>query len=238
MEAYLDGNEPIEAMLKRCIRKGTIAFNFVPVLCGSAFKNKGVQPLLDAVVDYLPSPLDIPPLKGIDPENRQGSRPRAADDKRRSPASRSRSWTTRSSARSPSAASIRASSRPARCVLNSVKDKRARRPHAADACQQPRRHQRSLCRRHRRLRGPEGHHHRRYAVRSATIRSSWTMEFPEPVIEVAVEPKTKADQEKMGMALTRLAQEDPSFRVSTDQETGQTIIKGMGELHSKSTLTA
>ena len=158
---------------------------------------------------------------------------RGRTTRRLSPASPSRSWTDPFVGSLTFVRVYSGTVSSGTSVLNSVKDKqRARRPHAADACQSPRRHQGSARRRHRRLRGPQDHDHRRDAVRSRTTPVILErMEFPDPVIEIAIEPKTKADQEKMGMALARLAHEDPSFRVTTDQETGQTIIKGMGELH-------
>ena len=231
MEAYLEGTEPDTATLKALIRKGTLAFAFVPVLCGSAFKNKGVQPLLDAVVDYLPSPLDVPAIKGVllDGET-EASRP--ADDNAPFSALAFKIMNdpfvgTLTFARIYSGKLETASS-----VQNSVKDKKEKvgrmlLMHAND------REDIQVA----------------YAgdiVALAGLKDTTTgdtlcaqnapiilerMEFPEPVIELSVEPKTKADQEKMGVALNRLAREDPSFRVSSDNESGQTIIKGMGELH-------
>src|SRR6187549_2553773 len=230
MEAYLEGTEPDTAMLKKLIRKGTLAMAFVPVVCGSAFKNKGVQPLLDAVVDYLPSPLDVPAIKGILPNGDEDSRP--SDDNAPFAALAFKIMNdpfvgTLTFARIYSG-TLETSSQ----VMNSVKDKKEKvgrmlLMHAND------REDIQVA----------------YAgdiVALAGLKDTTTgdtlcaanapiilerMEFPDPVIEVAVEPKTKADQEKMGVALHRLAQEDPSFRVSSDQESGQTIIKGMGELH-------
>jgi elongation factor G len=231
MEAYFEGNEPDVATMKKLIRKGTLNFSFVPVLCGSAFKNKGVQPLLDAVVDYLPSPLDIPPvdglkLDGITPDTRP-----ATDDAPFSALAfkimNDPFVGTLTFARIYSGKLETASQ-----VLNSVKDKKEKvgrmlLMHAND------REDIQIA----------------YAgdiVALAGLKDTTTgdtlcainapiilerMEFPDPVIEVAVEPKTKADQEKMGVALNRLAREDPSFRVTSDHESGQTIIKGMGELH-------
>ncbi len=230
LEAYLGGEEPSVEVLQRCIRKGTINFVFVPVLCGSAFKNKGVQPLLDCVVDYLPSPLDIPPLTGTDPKGNEVPRP--ADDKAPfaglafkimdDPFVGSITFVRIYSGTVSSGTSI----------LNSIKDKNERvgrmllmhANHREDVKEA--------------LAGD--------IVAFAGLKVTTTgetlcdpnhpvilerMEFPDPVIEIAIEPKTKADQEKMGMALARLAQEDPSFRVTTDVESGQTILKGMGELH-------
>jgi elongation factor G len=231
MEAYLEGNEPDVATIKRLIRKGTLNFSFVPVLCGSAFKNKGVQPLLDAVVDYLPSPLDIPDVVGLKLDGvTEESRPPADDAPFSALAFKIMNDPfvgTLTFARIYSGKLETASQ-----VTNSVKDKKEKvgrmlLMHAND------REDIQVA----------------YAgdiVALAGLKDTTTgdtlcamnapiilerMEFPDPVIEVAVEPKTKADQEKMGIALNRLAREDPSFRVTSDHESGQTIIKGMGELH-------
>ena len=231
MEAYLEGNEPDTATLKKLIRKGTLNFSFVPVLCGSAFKNKGVQPLLDAVVDYLPSPLDIPPVEGLKLDGETTDTRAPSDDAPFSALAfkimNDPFVGTLTFARIYSGKLETASQ-----VMNSVKDKKEKvgrmlLMHAND------REDIQVA----------------YAgdiVALAGLKDTTTgdtlcaanapiilerMEFPDPVIEVAVEPKTKADQEKMGVALNRLAREDPSFRVTTDHESGQTIIKGMGELH-------
>jgi elongation factor G len=231
MEAYLEGNEPDTATLKKLIRKGTLNFSFVPVLCGSAFKNKGVQPLLDAVVDYLPSPLDIPPVEGLKPDTEETDTRAPSDDAPFSALAfkimNDPFVGTLTFARIYSGKLETASQ-----VSNSVKDKKEKvgrmlLMHAND------REDIQVA----------------YAgdiVALAGLKDTTTgdtlcaanapiilerMEFPDPVIEVAVEPKTKADQEKMGVALNRLAREDPSFRVTADHESGQTIIKGMGELH-------
>ncbi|HTP77910.1 MAG TPA: elongation factor G [Rhizomicrobium sp.] len=231
LEAYLEGNEPDEADLKRCIRKGTNNFHFVPVMCGSAFKNKGVQPLLDAVVDYLPSPLDIPAVKGMVPHtDKEESRP--ADDK--APFA-GLAFKIMDDPFVGSITFVRIYSGTVTSgtgVLNSVKDKTERVGR--------------MLLMHANSREDIKEANAGDIVAFAGLKYSTTgetlcdsnhpiilekMEFPDPVIEVAIEPKTKADQEKMGMALVRLAQEDPSFRVSTDQESGQTILKGMGELH-------
>ena len=231
MEAYLGGTEPDVATLKALIRKGTLNFSFVPVLCGSAFKNKGVQPLLDAVVDYLPSPLDIPAVEGLKLDGvTVETRPPTDDAPFAALAFKIMNDPfvgTLTFARIYSGKLETAS-----IVTNSVKDKKEKvgrmlLMHAND------REDIQVA----------------YAgdiVALAGLKDTTTgetlcaanapiilerMEFPDPVIEVAVEPKTKADQEKMGVALNRLAREDPSFRVSSDNESGQTIIKGMGELH-------
>jgi elongation factor G len=231
MEAYLEGNEPDVATLKRLIRKGTLGFAFVPVLCGSAFKNKGVQPLLDAVVDYLPSPLDIADVEGLKLDGETPDTRPPADDAPFSALAfkimNDPFVGTLTFARIYSGKLETASQ-----VLNSVKDKKEKvgrmlLMHANDrediqvayagdivalAGLKDTTTGDTLC-----------------AINAPIILER--MEFPDPVIEVAVEPKTKADQEKMGVALNRLAREDPSFRVTSDHESGQTIIKGMGELH-------
>src|SRR3954468_6683044 len=231
MTAYLEGTEPDVATLKKLIRKGTLNFSFVPVLCGSAFKNKGVQPLLDAVVDYLPSPLDVPPVEGIKPDTDEVEAREAADSAPFSALAfkimNDPFVGTLTFARIYSGKLETASQ-----VMNSVKDKKEKvgrmlLMHANDrediqvayagdivalAGLKDTTTGDTLC-----------------AINAPIILER--MEFPDPVIEVAVEPRTKADQEKMGVALNRLAREAPSFRVSSDIESGQTIIKGMGELH-------
>jgi elongation factor G len=230
MTAYLEGREPDEATLKRLIRKATIASTFFPVFCGSAFKNKGVQPLLDAVVDYLPSPLDVPAVKGVDLKGNEVERTasdtepmallafKIMDD----PFVGTITFCRIYSGKLESASG----------VMNSTKDRKERVG-------------RMLLM----------HANNREDIKEAfagdivalaglkEVRTGDTlcdpqkpvilekMEFPEPVIEIAIEPKSKADQEKLGVALAKLVAEDPSFRVATDQESGQTIIKGMGELH-------
>ena len=231
MEAYLEGTEPTPDQLRACIRKGTLAFKFVPVLCGSAFKNKGVQTLLDAVVDFLPSPIDVAEVQGhkIDsdevdtrPTNDEAPFSALAFKIMTDPFVGSLTF-----ARIYSGTLLAGS-----YVQNSVKNQKERVG-------------RMLLM----------HANNREEIKEANagdivalvgLKNTTTgdtlcdpakpivlerMEFPEPVIEVAVEPKSKADQEKMSTALQRLAQEDPSFRVAVDAESGQTVIKGMGELH-------
>ena len=231
MEAYLEGTEPDVATLKKLIRKGTLNFSFVPVLTGSAFKNKGVQPMLDAVIDYLPSPLDVPAIKGVKMDGEtEDTRP--ADDNAPFAALAFKIMTdpfvgTLTFARIYSGKLDSAST-----VMNSVKDKKEKvgrmlLMHAND--------------REDIKEAFAGDIVALVGLKDTTTGDTLCapnapiilerMEFPDPVIEVAVEPKTKADQEKMGIALSRLAAEDPSFRVTSDQESGQTIIKGMGELH-------
>ena len=231
MEAYLEGNEPSIETLKACIRKGTISGDFVPVMCGSAFKNKGVQPMLDAVVDYLPSPLDIGAVKGLEMDLETDASREPSDEEGFSalafkimndPFVGSLTFARIYSGKLESGS----------YVQNTVKDKRERIG-------------RMLLM----------HSNNREEIKEAFagdivalvgLKETTTgdtlcdsskpivldpMEFPDPVIEIAVEPKTKNDQEKMSIALQRLAAEDPSFRVSVDHESGQTIMKGQGELH-------
>ncbi len=231
MEAYLEGNLPDTATLKALIRKGTLNFSFVPVLCGSAFKNKGVQPLLDAVVDYLPSPMDIPPVDGVKPGSEEPDT-RAAEDTAPFSALAFKIMTDPFVGTLTFARIYSGKLESASTVLNSVKDKREKvgrmlLMHAND--------------REDIKEAFAGDIVALVGLKDTTTGDTLCsptapiilerMEFPDPVIEVAVEPKTKADQEKMGIALNRLAQEDPSFRVTSDMESGQTIIKGMGELH-------
>jgi len=231
MEAYLEGNEPDVETLKKLIRKGTLSFAFVPVLTGSAFKNKGVQPMLDAVIDYLPSPLDIPPVEGtkLDGETKDT---RPADDSAPFSALAFKIMTDPFVGTLTFARIYSGKLEGGSTVMNSVKDKREKvgrmlLMHAND--------------REDIKEAYAGDIVALVGLKDTTTGDTLCapnapivlerMEFPDPVIEVAVEPKTKADQEKMGVALSRLAAEDPSFRVSSDPESGQTIIKGMGELH-------
>ena len=231
MTAYLDGKEPDEDTLRKLIRKAVIGGVFFPVLCGSAFKNKGVQSLLDAVVDYLPSPLDVPPIHGINPDNDEDVVREPKDD-------------------APLAllafkimddpfvgtitfcriySGILASGTG---VINSTKERKERIGR--------------MLLMHANNREDVKECYAGDIVALAGLKEVRTgdtlcdakdqvilekMEFPDPVIEIAIEPKSKADQEKLGVALAKLAAEDPSFRVSTDIESGQTILKGMGELH-------
>jgi elongation factor G len=231
LEAYLDGNMPSVADLKKAIRKGTCGFRFVPVICGAAFKNKGVQPLLDAVIDYLPSPIDVPPVEGMK-MNSEEKVPRPPDDK--APFA-GLAFKIMDDPFVGSITFVRIYSGTVTSgmnLLNSVKDQRERAGR--------------MLLMHANNREDIKEAHAGDIVAFAALKNTTTgetlcdpqhpvilekMVFPDPVIEIAIEPKSKADQEKMGVALHRLAQEDPSFRVSTDQESGQTILKGMGELH-------
>ena len=231
MERYLDGAEPSVEDLKLCIRKGTISGSFVPILCGSAFKNKGVQPMLDAVVDYLPSPLDLPPVKGVKVGEEEELQRESSDEQPFS-ALAFKIMTdpfvgTLAFARVYSGVIESGST-----VENTVKGKKER----VGRMLQMHANSREDIKEAR-----AGDIIAICGMKSVTTGDTLSdvsnpiilerMEFPDPVIEVAVEPKTKADQEKMSEALGRLAAEDPSFRVTSDIESGQTVIKGMGELH-------
>ncbi|MBV6657952.1 MAG: elongation factor G [Devosiaceae bacterium] len=231
MEAYLEGEMPSNEQLRALIRKGACNVDFFPVFCGSAFKNKGVQPLLDAVVDFLPSPVDIPAIKGIDVKTEEETDRKASDDEPLSllafkimndPFVGSLTFCRIYSGKLEQGSSL----------LNSVKDKRERIGR--------------MMLMHSNSREDIKEAYAGDIVAIAGLKETTTgdtlcdpmkpvilerMEFPEPVIEIAIEPKTKGDQEKMSIALNRLAAEDPSFRVKVDHESGQTIIAGMGELH-------
>jgi len=231
LEAYLNGEAPTLESLKDCIRKGAIARSFIPVLCGSAFKNKGVQPLLDAVVDYLPSPIDIPPVHGVSLDGETEITRPASDSEPLS----GLAFKIMTDPFVGSLTYVRIYSgilEAGSQILNSTKDQKERVGR--------------MLLMHANSREDIKEARAGDIVALCGLKSTITgdticdpakpvilekMEFPNPVIEVAVEPKTKSDQEKMGLALSRLATEDPSFRVTTDHETGQTIIKGMGELH-------
>ena len=230
MEQYLEGNEPDAATLKALIRKGTLNQSFVPVLCGSAFKNKGVQPLLDAIVDYMPSPIDVEDIKGVKLDGEtEDSRP-STDD---APfAALAFKVMNDPFVGSLTFARIYSGKLEKGSVLNSVKDKKEKVGRILEM--------------HSNDRKDIDEAFAGDIIALAGMKATTTgdtlcdpahpiilerMEFPDPVIELSVEPKTKADQEKMGVALNRLAAEDPSFQVTTDHESGQTIIKGMGELH-------
>jgi elongation factor G len=231
MTAYLEGNEPDEATLRKLIRKAVVGGVFFPVLCGSAFKNKGVQSLLDAVVDYLPSPIDVPPIHGINPDNGEEVVRHSSDSEPFSALAfkimddpfvgtitfcRIYSGILQSGTGVINSTKER-KERIGRMLLMHANDREdIKEAYAGDivalAGLKEVRTGDTLC----------------DAKQSVILEK---MEFPDPVIEIAIEPKSKADQEKLGVALAKLAAEDPSFRVSTDQESGQTILKGMGELH-------
>ena len=230
LTAFLDGNEPDEATIRKLLRKAVLTGAFYPVLCGSAFKNKGVQPLLDAVVDYLPSPVDVPAIKGVDDKGNEVVREpkdnapmallafKIMDDPFVGTITFCRIYSGTLTSGSG--------------VINSTKERKERIGR--------------MLLMHANNREDIKEAYAGDIVALAGLKETRTgdtlcdpdkpvvlekMEFPEPVIEIAIEPKSKADQEKLGIALAKLAAEDPSFRVSTDQESGQTILKGMGELH-------
>jgi elongation factor G len=231
MEAYLEGKEITTEILKKCIRKGTIGFKLIPMMCGSSFKNKGVQPLLDAVITFLPSPLDVGDVKGKKPNSDE-------DDTRPPEDTAPMSALAFKIMNDPFVGSLTfariysGTVNAGSYLYNSVKEKKERIGR--------------MLLMHSNSREEIKEAHAGDIVAFVGLKDTTTgdtlcdpdkaivlerMEFPEPVIEIAVEPKSKGDQEKMGNALQRLAAEDPSFRVSVDHESGQTIIKGMGELH-------
>ncbi len=231
LEKFFEGEEPDAATLRKLIRKGTLEGRFVPVMCGSAFKNKGVQPLLDAVVDFMPSPLDVPPCHGVLPGTDTEVSRAASDDEPF--AALAFKIMTDPFVGSLSFARIYSGViESGSYAQNTVKDKRERIGR--------------ILLMHANSREEIKEARAGDIVAFVGLKDTTTgdtlcdgakpvilerMEFPDPVIEIAVEPKTKGDQEKMSIALNKLAQEDPSFRVSTDPESGQTVIKGMGELH-------
>jgi elongation factor G len=230
MEKYLGGQAVSEAEIRAALRKGTVSRKLVPVVCGSAFKNKGVQPLLDAVVDYLPSPLDIPPVKGKGPDGKDVERV-AADD---APFS-ALAFKIMTDLFVGQLTFIRVYSgtlTAGSTIYNSTKDRRERIGRLLKMHANKREEIKEVL---------AGDISACVGLKTATTgdtlcdeRHAITlerMEFPEPVIHIAIEPKTKADQERLGISLQKLATEDPSFRTYTDEETGQTIIAGMGELH-------
>ena len=231
MESYLEGNMPDEATLKKCIRTGTLALSFVPVLCGSAFKNKGVQPLLDAVIDYMPAPTDVAPIAGIKAGTEEEVVRNNSDDEPFS----ALAFKIMNDPFVGSLTFIRVYSgfvKTGDQIYNTVKDTKERVGR--------------MLLMHANAREEIKEAFAGDIIALAGLKNATTgdticdpsdpvilerMDFPDPVIEVAVEPKTKADQEKMSIALARLAAEDPSFQVASDAESGQTVIKGMGELH-------
>jgi elongation factor G len=231
LERYLGGEEPDPATLRRCIRRGTLAHKLVPVLCGSAFKNKGVQPLLDAVVDFLPSPLDVPPIQGIKPNSDEVVE-RRSDDAEPFAAL---AFKIMSDPFVGTLSFVRVYSgvvESGSYMMNTVKGQRERIGRILQMHANTREEVKDA---------RAGDIVALVGLKNTTTGDTLSdvsrqvilerMEFPEPVIEVAVEPKTKADQEKLSTALNKLAAEDPSFRVGVDAESAQTVIKGMGELH-------
>ena len=232
MESYLeDENSVTPEMIRRALRAGTLASAFTPVLLGSAFKNKGVQPLLDAVIDYLPSPLDVPAVQGIDPKTEEElTRPASLD----APFSAlvfkvmSDPFVGKLTYFRVYSGQIKSGDRVAQ---HDERQDRARQPHPPDAREPPRGARRDRRGRDRRRRRPEAVDDGRHARDRPRPIVLERMTFPDPVISVAIEPKTKGDQDKLSQGLQRLAEEDPTFRVTSDEETGQTLIAGMGELH-------
>ena len=230
LTAFLEGKEPDEATLKKLIRKAVITGAFFPVLCGSAFKNKGVQPLLDAVVDYLPSPLDVPAIKGVD--DKGGEILRHADDKEPTSALAFKIMDDPFVGTITFCRIYSGVFTTGQQLINSTRERKERVGR--------------MLLMHANNREDIKEAFAGDIVALASLKETRTgdtlcdpknqvilekMDFPDPVIEIAIEPKSKADQEKLGVALAKLANEDPSFRVSTDPESGQTILKGMGELH-------
>ncbi|NOZ42336.1 MAG: elongation factor G [Alphaproteobacteria bacterium] len=231
LEAYLDGEEPTEEKLKQLIRKGTIAGDFVPVLSGTAFKNKGVQTLLDAVIDFMPSPLDIENVQGVDVDSNEPMSRAPSDDEPFS-ALAFKVMTDPFVGTLTFARIYSGVLEAGTMVINSVKGRKEKVGRMLQMHSNSREDIKeaytgdivALCGLKQTTTGDT-------LCNSSKQIVLERMEFPEPVISVAVEPKTKVDQEKMGIALNRLAQEDPSFRVKSDEESGQTVISGMGELH-------
>jgi elongation factor G len=231
MEKFLNGEQPTEAEIMAAIRKGTIAMQIFPVICGSAFKNKGVQLILDAVVDYLPSPVDIPPVKGVDPKT-NGEVERKAADNEPFAAMAFKIMTDPFVGQLTFIRVYSGTLNSGSYVYNSTKGQRERvgrllKMHANKREEIQEIYSGDICAAVGLKSTLTGH---TLCDESKPVILE-AMSFPEPVISVAIEPKTKADQEKLGLSLQKLMQEDPSFRVFTDQETGQTLISGMGELH-------
>ncbi|MBS4762153.1 elongation factor G [Carnobacteriaceae bacterium zg-ZUI252] len=231
MEKYLEGEELTEAELKEGIRKATVRAEFYPVLCGSAFKNKGVQLMLDAVVDYLPSPVDVPAIKGIDPDTEEETERKASDEEPFA-ALAFKVMTDPFVGRLTFFRVYSGTLQSGSYVQNATKGKRERvgrilQMHANSRQEIPEVFSGDIA--------------AAVGLKDTTTGDTLcdekhevileSMEFPDPVIEVAIEPKSKADQDKMGIALQKLSEEDPTFRASTNPETGETIIAGMGELH-------
>ncbi|MDN6698730.1 MAG: elongation factor G [Staphylococcus equorum] len=232
MMKYLEGEEITVKELKDGIRQATLDVEFYPVLCGSAFKNKGVQPVLDAVIDYLPSPTDVPPIKGHSMDDEEEEIERAADDNGDFAALAFKVMTDPFVGRLTFFRVYSGTLDAGSYVLNATKDERER---VGRILQMHANHRAEIdC-------VYSGDIAAAIGLKSTATGDTLTaedapvilesMEFPEPVIQVAIEPKTKADQDKMGAALQKLAEEDPTFRAETDRETGQTLISGMGELH-------
>ncbi|OGP96190.1 MAG: translation elongation factor G, partial [Deltaproteobacteria bacterium RBG_19FT_COMBO_56_10] len=231
MEKYLAGEEVAPEAIKAAIRKGTIAMDLTPVICGSSFKNKGVQLLLDTVVEYLPSPIDIPDVTGIDPETDEAAT-RPTEDSAPLAALAFKIMTDPFVGQLTFFRVYSGCMTAGSYVLNSKKDSKERIGRIVKMHANKREEVKEVY---------AGDIAAAVGLKNTTTGDTIcdiekpivleAMEFPEPVISIAIEPKTKSDQEKLGIALQKLAVEDPSFRVKTDEETGQTIIAGMGELH-------
>jgi elongation factor G len=232
MELYLEGHEPTEEQLLAAIRRATIASKITPVLCGTAFKNKGVQPMLDAVVSFLPSPLDVPPTKGFKVGDETVEMERAASEDEPFSALAFKIMSDQHLGKLTYIRIYSGKLETGTAVLNSTKDRKER---IGKIFQMHANH------REERPSATAGHIVAVMGLKDTTTGETLcdpakpivleSMNFPAPVIHVAIEPKTKSDQEKLGVAIQRLAEEDPTFQVRTDEETGQTIIAGMGELH-------
>lgn len=231
MEAYLEGNEPDNDTIRKLLRIGTISSAFYPMMCGSAFKNKGVQPLLDAVVDFLPSPIDVPAIKGINPKDDSETVRKSSDDEPLSLLA----FKIMNFEHVGSITFCRIYSgklEQGMALLNSTRSKKERAGrmymmHADDREEIKEAFAGDIIA----LQGLKDTRTGETLCDPSKPVILEKMDFPDPVIEVKVEPKTKADQEKMALALNEMSLEDPSFRVSVDQESGETILKGMGELH-------
>ncbi len=231
MEKYLEGKEISEAELRKAIRQGTLSLKIVPVVCGSAFRNKGVQPMLDAVVEYLPSPVDIPPVKGVEPGTTTPVERPARDDAPFS-ALAFKIMTDPFVGTLTFFRVYSGSINSGAAIYNSTQSKRERVGRLLKMHANKREEIKEVY---------AGDIAAAVGLRTATTGDTLcdegqpivleSIDFPDPVISIAIEPKSKADQEKLGLSLQKLATEDPSFRVRTDEETGQTIISGMGELH-------
>ena len=232
MEKYLDGEELDEGEIRRAVRKATLANGITPILCGSAFKNKGVQRLLDAVIDYLPSPLDVPPVQGHLPRRTESVVERAADEEAPFSALAFKIATDPYVGRLTYFRVYSGTAKAGSRVLNSSRGRKERIGRLLQMHANKREERDEVFAGD--IAAAIGLKHTRTGDTLSSQDSPIVLEsmsFPEPVIRVAIEPRTKADQDKLAEALGRLAEEDPTFRVYTDEETGQTIISGMGELH-------
>ncbi|MCG8466857.1 MAG: elongation factor G, partial [Gemmatimonadetes bacterium] len=232
LEKYLGGEELTEEEIRRAIRKATLANAITPVLCGSAFKNKGVQRLLDSVIEFLPSPLDVPPVEGHLPQQDESTATREADESAPFSALAFKIATDPYVGRLTYFRVYSGTLEAGSHVLNSTKDKKERIGRLLQMHANKREEREEVFAGD--IAAAIGLKHTKTGDTLSSTNDPIILEsmsFPEPVIRVAIEPKTKADQDKLAEALQKLAEEDPTFRVYTDEETGQTIISGMGELH-------